>query len=216
MAQVRSKLQTFLKQSSRYDANLVLAQVLNSSFWEEQVVLHSKVDKWPHHLLTCRSCQYYLFPLQYIACLLSGYILHLQKQADQCEHSKVWTCPRSLLDRFASCLVVPVTGSLVVRLQSAHTKQSQPLYAQRAMEAATKPAFWQELPISLVQPAPFPVDVKLHMEHPRGAQAAVSAGSMHIPDLSSACTRLDHLINQRPSIPFYKNLQPAGTLVLCL
>lgn len=63
-SQVRIKLQAFLKQSNRYDANSVLAHVLDSSLWEEQVILHSKVSSHfirdyqvKDALLTTAKCQ---------------------------------------------------------------------------------------------------------------------------------------------------------------
>lgn len=42
-AEVQNRLQSFLKQSSRYDPRLVLARIRGSSLWQEQVILHSKV-----------------------------------------------------------------------------------------------------------------------------------------------------------------------------
>lgn len=43
LAEVQGRLRSFLKQSSRYDARLVLARIRGTPLWQEQVILHSKV-----------------------------------------------------------------------------------------------------------------------------------------------------------------------------
>ena len=44
MAEVQTRLRSFLKQSSQYDSRLVLARIRGSPLWQEQVILHSKVS----------------------------------------------------------------------------------------------------------------------------------------------------------------------------
>ena len=44
MAELQTRLRSFLKQSSQYDSRLVLARIRGSPLWQEQVILHSKVS----------------------------------------------------------------------------------------------------------------------------------------------------------------------------
>ena len=55
LAEVQGRLRSFLKQSSRYDARLVLARIRGSPLWQEQVVLHNKVCPCCTYLVKAKS-----------------------------------------------------------------------------------------------------------------------------------------------------------------
>ena len=69
LVEVQGRLRSFLKQSSRYDARLVLARIRGSPLWQEQVLLHSKVSApvvyiWSSPLLCTHAGLHLSYPVR--------------------------------------------------------------------------------------------------------------------------------------------------------
>lgn len=75
LAEVQGRLRSFLKQSSRYDARLVLARIRGTPLWQEQVILHSKV---------CSCCAYLVHPTSLYSCWLAPLTTRQTRRSSLC------------------------------------------------------------------------------------------------------------------------------------